>query len=193
MMYGHGILWNRRRSRAQDSDGSMIDEYTRMFWRSRCHEASPAKTRLIRRAELFSMYGVPKMLRSDNGPEFMAKAIQQWLSRLSIQTLYIEPGSPWQNGVCESFNGKLRDEYLQPSELVSVADARLKSRQWQDDYNRVRPHSSLGYLTPNEFAARCADSVPLSSRHGGLLPRTSHRTGLVGPHPAPQAEHVRTA
>ncbi|MBX3420521.1 MAG: transposase family protein [Pirellulaceae bacterium] len=114
-------------------------------------------------AELFSMYGVPKMLRSDNGLEFIAKAIQQWLSRLSIQTLYIEPGSPWQNGVCESFNGKLRDEYLQPRELVSVADARLKSRQWQDDYNRVRPHSSLGYLTPNEFAPRCADSVPFAA------------------------------
>ena len=142
---------------------NVIDEFTRMCLTIKVSRSITSEDAIDTLAELFSMYGVPKMLRSNNGPKFMAKAIQQWLNRLSIQTLYIEPGSPWQNGVCESFNGKFRDEYLQLSELVSVAGARLKARQWQDDYNRVRPHSSLGYLTPNEFAARCADSVPFAA------------------------------
>lgn len=89
---------------------------------------------------------------------------------LGVDVLYIEPGSPWQNGLCESFNGKLRDEYLHQTELLSEADTRLKARAWREDFNDHRPHSSLGYLTPSEFARRCVDSIPVAA----LLPRNQH-------------------
>ncbi len=114
-------------------------------------------------AELFSMHGVPKRLRCDNGPEFISVAIKDWLSKLGADVLYIEPGSPWQNGLRERFNGKPRDEYLHQTDLLSEADARLKVRAWREDFNDHRPHSSLGYLTPSEFARRCADSVPFAA------------------------------
>ena len=76
-----------------------------------------------------------------------------------MEVLYIEPGSPWQNGLCESFNSRLRDEYLSQTELLNLSDARLKAQGWREDYNDERPHSSLGYLTPSEFARRCAASA----------------------------------
>lgn len=79
--------------------------------------------------------------------------------------LYIELGSPWQNGVCESFNSKLRDECLSQTELLNEHDARVKARAWQQDFNDQRPHSSLGYLTPSEFARRCGDSPSLTRPH----------------------------
>jgi transposase InsO family protein len=100
------------------------------------------------------MQGGPKQIRCDNGPEFMSLAIKEWLGKLGIGVLYIEPGSPWQNGYCESFNGKLRDDYLHQTDLLSESDARFKARAWREDYNAQRPHSSLGYLTPSEFARR---------------------------------------
>ena len=106
-------------------------------------------------AELFAMRGVPRSIRSDNGPEFIAKAIQQWLTQLEIETLYIAPGSPWENGYAESFHSRLRDEFLATEEFESLQTARKLTRFWQADYNEQRPHSSLGYLTPAAFAARC--------------------------------------
>lgn len=115
-------------------------------------------------AELFAMYGVPKRLRCDNGPEFISKAIKKWLCEIGVELLYIEPGAPWQNGLCESFNARPRDEYLHQTEIVSVEDARVKAHLWKDDFNDVRPHSSLGYLTPSEFARRCAGSAPFAAR-----------------------------
>ena len=96
--------------------------------------------------------------------EFISAAIKKWLGTLGVDVLYIEPGSPWQNGLCESFNGKLRDEYLSQAELLSEADTRLKARVWREDFNDHRPHSSLGYLTPSEFARRCADSATFAAR-----------------------------
>ena len=142
---------------------NIIDEYTRVCLTIKVSRSIKSVDAIDTLAELFSMHGVPRRLRSDNGPEFIAQAIRQWLEKLSIETLFIEPGAPWQNGVCESFNSKLRDEYLQLAEIVSLADARLKARAWQEDYNQVRPHSSLGYQTPSEFARRCADSVSFAA------------------------------
>lgn len=100
--------------------------------------------------------------RSDNGPEFTSKAIRQWLTRLDIKTLYIAPGSPWENGYTESVNSRLRDELLNVERFSNVSHARSLLNAWRDDYNSYRPHGSLDGLTPNEFTRRCAGSVPAS-------------------------------
>ena len=92
--------------------------------------------------------GVPAHVRSGNGPEFVAKAVRRWLERLRVGTLFIEPGSPWENGYCESFNGKLRDELLNGEVLDTLMEAKVLVEGWRKGYNRFRPHSSLGYRPP---------------------------------------------
>ncbi|HWW59338.1 MAG TPA: IS3 family transposase [Sphingopyxis sp.] len=99
-------------------------------------------------AELFVTRGPPAHIRSDNGPEFIATAVQQWLAQIGVKTLYITPGSPWENGYCESFNGSLRDELLNGEIFYSLAEARILIEAWRRHYNTVRPHSSLGYRPP---------------------------------------------
>jgi len=104
-----------------------------------------------------------KFIRSDNGPEFIAGAIRKWLQKKHIGTLYIEPGSPWENGYIESFNGKLRDDVLNRELFYSVKsawgwlapEAKVIVESWRLEYNNHRPHSSLGYMTPSAFAASC--------------------------------------
>jgi len=110
-------------------------------------------------AQLVSVHGAPQHLRSDNGPEFVATAILRWLQAAQIETAFIDPGKPWQNGTDESFNGKLRHEYLSLQWFRNRVEARVGIEQWRRHYNDVRPHSSLGYLTPLEFKATCAASV----------------------------------
>jgi putative transposase len=105
-------------------------------------------------AQLVSVHGAPRHLRSDNGPEFVAGAILRWLQTAQIETALIDPGKPWQNGADESFNGKLRDEYLSLQWFRNRVEAKVGIEQWRRHYNEVRPHSSLGYLTPLEFKAR---------------------------------------
>ena len=99
-------------------------------------------------AQLFVLRGAPGYLRSDNGPEFTARALRTWLKRIEVQTLYIEPGSPWENGYIESFNGRLRDELLNGEVFDTVLEAQVLCDQWRRHYNAVRPHSSLGYRPP---------------------------------------------
>ncbi|MDG1897323.1 MAG: integrase core domain-containing protein, partial [Fuerstiella sp.] len=106
-----------------------------------------------RLSELFVIYGIPECIRSDNGPEFVAKVIQQWLSSLEVRTLYVAPGSPWQNGDAESFHSRLRDELLSLQEFDSVRHARAHSSAWREDDNGYRPHSSLGGLPPKHIRA----------------------------------------
>ena len=98
--------------------------------------------------DLFVAYGLPDFIRSDNGGEFTATAVRDWLKKLGVKTLYIEPGSPWENGYNESFNGKLRDELLNGEIFYSLAEARYLIERWRRYYNQVRPHSSLGYRPP---------------------------------------------
>jgi transposase InsO family protein len=107
--------------------------------------------------------GSPLHIRSDNGPEFIAKAIRGWTAKAGLETLYIEPGAPWQNGYAESFNSKVRDELLNAEEFTSLLEAQVLAKEWQRDYNQVRPHSSLGYRTPAEYGAMVprADSAAL--------------------------------
>ena len=111
-------------------------------------------------SRLVSTRGAPTFLRSDNGPEFVSKALLSWIVAQGIGTALIEPGKPWQNGVTESFNGKFRDECLSLEWFRSHPEAKVIIETWRQHYNEVRPHSSLGYLTPNEFVARGARPAP---------------------------------
>ncbi len=139
---------------------SIVDEYTRECLTLKVARGITNEDVIDTLAELFAMRGVPQHIRSDNGPEFVAQAIRRWLGQLEIETLYIAPGSPWENGYAESFNSRFRDEFLAVEEFESLAAARKLTASWREDYNHHRPHSSLGYLTPVEFAARCPASAP---------------------------------
>jgi len=131
--------------------------------------------------ELFAMRGVPKHIRSDNGPEFIANAVRRWLTYASVETLYIEPGSPWENGYAESFHSRLRDELLGREGFASLAEARALGTAWHLEYSHRRPHSSLGYRTPAEFAAGCA-----ASGFATLSPQQHSRTPGFNPLPVTQ-------
>jgi putative transposase len=139
---------------------SIVDEYTRECLALKVDRSITSEDVIDTLAELFAMRGVPQHIRSDNGPEFIATALRQWLDRVDVETLYIEPGSPWENGYAESFHSRFRDEFLAMEEFESLTAARALTQSWRDDYNHLRPHSSLGYVTPADFAARCAASTP---------------------------------
>ena len=109
---------------------------------------------------LFLTRGVPRHVRSDNGPEFIARAIRRHGEQAGLEMLYIEPGSPWENGYAESFFSRLRDELLNCEEFGNLAEARWFARRRVEEHNHERPHSSLGYHTPAAFAAACAASAP---------------------------------
>jgi len=105
-------------------------------------------------ADVMQQRGVPQHIRSDNGPEFVARELREWLAHVGSATLYIEPGSPWENGYCESFNGKLRDECLNREIFYSLKEAQVVIESWRTEYNTVRPHSALGYRPPAPLASR---------------------------------------
>jgi transposase InsO family protein len=111
--------------------------------------------------ELLAIRGAPRHIRSDNGPEFIAGSVRGWLGEHGVGPLYIEPGSPWENGVGESFNGKLRDELLNGELFTGLTEARVVLGDYRQHYNHHRPHSSLGYVTPASFAAACRPAPPL--------------------------------
>ncbi len=121
-----------------------------------------------------SVHGAPQFLRSDNGPEFVATAILRWLQAAQIETAFIDPGKPWQNGADESFNGKLRDQHLSLQWFRNRADAQVSIEAWRRHYNDVRPHSSLGYLTPTAFKAK-----HLADVDGGRSPAMPARADLT--------------
>jgi transposase InsO family protein len=97
---------------------------------------------------LFITRGIPEHIRSDNGSEFTAKVVREWLDDLGVRTLFIEPGSPWENGYIESFNGKLRDELLNGEIFTTLLEAKILIENWRREYNEIRPHSALGYRPP---------------------------------------------
>ena len=102
--------------------------------------------------DLFITRGIPDHIRSDNGAEFTSKSIQAWLPKLGVKTLYITPGSPWENGYNESFNGRLRDEFLNGEIFYTLKEAQVMIERWRHHYNHIRPHSSLGYKPPAPLA-----------------------------------------
>ena len=109
------------------------------------------------RGELFLAHGCPRHIRSDNGPEFIARSLQRWLAQLEIAPLFIEPVSPWENGYSESFNGKFRDELLNGEVFSTLREAQIIIERWRRTYNQVRPHSALGYRppAPEAFVPHC--------------------------------------
>ena len=127
---------------------TIMDEYTRESLAILVGRRLTSQTVIEQLAELFITKGIPEHIRSDNGPEFTAKAVRRWLERLGVKTLFIEPGSPWENGYIESFNGKLRDELLNGEIFTTLLEAQVLIEQWRQEYNHIRPHSSLGYRPP---------------------------------------------
>lgn len=127
---------------------NIVDEYTRECLSIHVERQLKAVDVICELSELFVSRGAPDYLRSDNGSEFTAELIRSWLKRLGVKTLFIEPGSPWENGYIESFNGKLRDELLNGEIFDTILEARVVTEAWRKHYNTVRPHSSLGYRAP---------------------------------------------
>jgi len=127
---------------------TVVDEYSRECLAVEVDRKMTSVDVLKVLARLMLRHGVPDHIRSDNGPEFVAKAVRKWLERLEVKTLFIEPGSPWENGYIESFNGKLRDELLNGEIFYTLQEARVLIEMWRRHYNQVRPHSSLGYRPP---------------------------------------------
>ena len=139
---------------------AITDEYTRECQALEVDRSITADRVLDVLTNLFLTRGVPKHIRSDNGPEFIAKAIQHHADAVGLEMLYIEPGAPWENGFAESFFSRLRDELLNVEEFTNLAEARWFAERRQQEHNHERPHSSLDYQTPIEFATRCAASAP---------------------------------
>ena len=151
---------------------TVIDEFTR-----ECLAIDVAGSRSGRVIEvltrLVSLHGAPRYLRSDNGPEFVARAVLRWLLAAQIETAFIDPGKPWQNGVDESFNGKLRHEHLSLEWFRNRADATVSIEHWRRHYNEVRPHSSLAYRTPHEFKAIITETTTTTGRSAAAPPRAA--------------------
>jgi transposase InsO family protein len=144
---------------------TILDEYTRechVLWAERALKSEDVLAWL---QKAIGQHGAPEYLRSDNGSEFIAKIVQSWLKDNGVKTIYIEPGSPWQNGFVESFHGRFRDECLNREQLWTLTEARVVVGDFRRKYNQVRPHSRLGYDSPAVFAARsCPSPAPFGLR-----------------------------
>jgi len=147
-------VWSYDFVSAQTHDGrsvrllTLIDEFTRQCLAIRVARRINAFGVIETLADAMLKHGIPVHIRSDNGPEMTAKVVREWLAQIGSKTLFIEPGSPWENGYCESFNGKLRDELLNGEIFYSLKEAKIVIEQWRRHYNEKRPHSALGYRPP---------------------------------------------
>jgi transposase InsO family protein len=141
---------------------SLVDEYTRECLALEARRGMTAEeVRAILAGVAAERGGPPHRVRSDNGPEFAAEVVRSWLEEAGSGALYVAPASPWQNGYAESFHSKLRDEFLDREEFEDEPQARALGALWKEEYNTERPHSSLGYKTPAEYAAQCGRYVPI--------------------------------
>ena len=127
---------------------TVVDEYTRECLAIEVARRLRSQDVLAVLADLCVSHGPPSYMRSDNGAEFTARAVRRWLARIDVQTLFIEPGSPWENGYIESFNGRLRDEFLNGERFDTLLEAQVLIETWRNEYNQIRPHSSLAYRSP---------------------------------------------
>lgn len=147
-------VWSYDFVSARTNDGrrlrllTLIDEYTRECLALRVERRMGSQEVIESLSEVMLWRGIPNYIRSDNGPEFISQQLRHWLGKLGTGPLYIEPGSPWENGYCESFNGKLRDECLNGEIFYSLKEAKVVIGQWRHEYNTRRPHSALGYRPP---------------------------------------------
>ena len=138
---------------------NLIDEYTRECLAIYVRRRIKSTNVIDVLADAMIEHGIPEYIRSDNGPEFVAAELREWLASTGSATLYIEPGSPWENGYCESFNSKLRDEFLNGEIFYSLKEAQVLAERWRTYYNTERPHSSLGYRPPAPVAWQNQSSV----------------------------------
>jgi transposase InsO family protein len=162
----------------------VIDEFTRECLAAEVGRTFTARDVMLTLQYLFAVRGAPEHVRSDNGPEFIAKELQRWLERAAVNTLYIQKASPWENGYVESFNGKLRDELLNRELFLSVPEARYVLDEWRAEYNQRRPHSSLNWQTPAAYAAKLVD------RQGGVFPLAPRVESPVRATPFPPTQHA---
>jgi putative transposase len=150
---------------------TLIDEHSRECLAIDVARRLTSEDVLERLSDLFVRRGVPQYLRSDNGSEFTANKVRQWMARVGVTTLFIEPGSPWENGYVESFNGKLRDELLAREQFDTLLEAKVLIERWRREYNTRRPHSSLGYRPPAPEAiepASFASATPQQTKLAGV-------------------------
>ena len=136
----------------------ILDEFTRENLCLDVRRSFTADAVLGVLSELMVRHGVPGHIRSDNGSEFIADQMQKWLEKAEAGTLYIAPGAPWQNGYAESFNSRLRDEFLEMNYFTFLREAQQPASTWKSHYNEARPHTSLGNRTPKEFAEDCMEA-----------------------------------
>jgi transposase InsO family protein len=147
-------VWSYDFVTARTADGrafrilTMMDEYTRECLAMLVNRRLKSHDVIDQLFELFVLRGIPEHIRSDNGPEFTSREIRRWLAKIGVKTLFIEPGSPWENGYIESFNGKLRDELLNREIFTTLTEAKVLIEEWRREYNGLRPHSSLNYRPP---------------------------------------------
>ena len=141
---------------------TVIDEYTRECMAIQAARRIRSDDVIHALTELFVVNGAPEHIRSDNGPEFTAKMVRGWLAKVGVKTLFIEPGSPWENGYSESFNGKLRDELLNREIFYSLKEVQILTEQWRREYNTIRPHNSLGYRPPAPETTSLKQAVRLT-------------------------------
>jgi transposase InsO family protein len=147
-VWSYDFLFDRTRNGRAVKIMTVIDEYTRECLALRAARSLDSEDVLEVLDDLFMRRGIPEHIRSDNGPEFTAEVVRAWLETLEVKPLYIEPGSPWENGYVESFHGRLRDELLNGEIFDTLWEARVLLEQWRREYNAVRPHSALGYRPP---------------------------------------------
>ena len=157
---------------------TVVDEFTRESLAIDTARTIRSDDVLERLTWLMVTRGVPDHIRSDNGPEFTAKAVRRWLGRVGVKTLFIEPGSPWENGYVESFNGKLQDELLKREIFYTLSEAKVLIERWRRLYNTVRPHSSLGYRppAPETMVAAAGAEPAFATLSPALHRRMNHRT-----------------
>jgi len=147
-VWSYDFMEERTADRRKFRTLNIIDEFTRECLAIKVNRKLGSQDVIEELFKLLIYRGIPEHIRSDNGGEFTAKMVRKWLNRLGVKTLFIDPGSPWENGYIESFNGKLRDELLNREIFTALEEAKVLIEQWRREYNQVRPHSALGYRPP---------------------------------------------
>ncbi len=159
---------------------NIIDEYSREYLTTLVDRSIDAEGVISALDGIVAEHGVPAYVRMDNGPEFISNALERWAKEMGVTLYFIDPGSPWQNGKCESFNSRLRDELLNGELFTSVTEAQLLTNKYRSDYNQTRAHSSLGYLSPHEFLALDVTTQRMvltrSSKHRGFYAENYFRS-----------------
>ena len=148
ILSGYGFAHHRTDDGRAFRTLNLIDEYTRECLEIRVKRKLNSTDVIDTLTDLFILRGIPAYIRSDNGPEFVAQAVRDWIKVVGAKTAYIEPGLPWENGYCEPFNARFRDELLNGEVFYTLQEAQIIIEQWRRHYNTIRPHSALGYRPP---------------------------------------------